>query len=66
MQLQRSAFVQEQQFKMSSQMIQSIELMALPIVDLREKIEEEIERNPALEVLEDRSTISLDAAYSPR
>jgi RNA polymerase sigma-54 factor len=40
--------------------------MALPIVDLREKIEEEIERNPALEVLEDKSTLSLDAAYAPR
>jgi RNA polymerase sigma-54 factor len=40
--------------------------MELPIVDLREKIEEEIERNPALEVLEDRSTVSLDAAYTPR
>ncbi|GHV88976.1 RNA polymerase sigma-54 factor [Spirochaetia bacterium] len=66
MQLQRPAFIQEQRFKMSPQLYQSIELMALPIVDLREKIEEEIERNPALEVLEDRTTISLDAAYSPR
>jgi RNA polymerase sigma-54 factor len=65
-QLQRQAFIQEQRFKMSTQLYQSIELMALPIVDLREKIEEEIERNPALEVLEDRSTISLDAACSPR
>jgi RNA polymerase sigma-54 factor len=35
-------------------------------MDLRGKIEEEIERNPALEILEDRATISLDAAYSPR
>ncbi|GHV82546.1 RNA polymerase sigma-54 factor [Spirochaetia bacterium] len=66
MQLQRPAFIQEQRFKMSPQLYQSIELMALPVVDLREKIEEEIERNPALEVLEDRSTISLDTAYSPR
>jgi RNA polymerase sigma-54 factor len=40
--------------------------MALPVVDLREKIEEEIERNPALEVLEDKSTLSLDAAYPAR
>jgi RNA polymerase sigma-54 factor len=43
--------------------------MELPIIDLRQKIEEEIERNPALEVLEDRSTVSLDAysyADSPR
>jgi RNA polymerase sigma-54 factor len=40
--------------------------MELPIVDLREKIEEEIEKNPALEVLEDKSTVSLDEAISPR
>jgi RNA polymerase sigma-54 factor len=40
--------------------------MELPIVDLREKIEEEIERNPALEVLEDKSTVSLDEAINPR
>jgi len=31
-------------------------------MDLREKIEEELEKNPALEVLEDSSTVSLDAA----
>jgi RNA polymerase sigma-54 factor len=51
---------------MSPQLYQSIKLMELPIMDLREKIEEEIERNPALEVLEDHSTVSLDAAYRPR
>ncbi|GHV96254.1 RNA polymerase sigma-54 factor [Spirochaetia bacterium] len=52
---------------MNPQIFQSIKLMELPIMDLREKIEEEIERNPALEVLEDRSTVSLDdAVSSPR
>jgi RNA polymerase sigma-54 factor len=50
---------------MSPQIYQSIKLLELPIVDLREKIEEEIERNPALEVLEDRSTVSLDEAVKP-
>jgi RNA polymerase sigma-54 factor len=40
--------------------------MELPIVDLREKIEEEIDKNPALEVLEDKSVVSLDEAISPR
>jgi RNA polymerase sigma-54 factor len=41
--------------------------MGLPILDLRKKIEEELERNPALEVLEDRTVLSLDAAYdAPR
>jgi RNA polymerase sigma-54 factor len=50
---------------MNPQLFQSIKLMALPVVDLRERIQEEIERNPALEVLEDRTTVSLDD-YTPR
>jgi len=54
--------IQAQKFVMNTQLYQSIKLMELPIVDLREKIQEELERNPALEVLEDRSTISIDAA----
>ena len=45
---------------MNHQLLQSIRLMELPIMDLREKIDEEIERNPALEVREDRSQVSLD------
>jgi RNA polymerase sigma-54 factor len=36
---------------MNPQLFQSIKLMALPVVDLRERIQEEIERNPALEVV---------------
>ncbi|MDR2485849.1 MAG: RNA polymerase factor sigma-54 [Treponema sp.] len=62
----RSSFIQEQRLKMNPQLYQSIRLMELPIIDLREKIGEEIERNPALEILKDPSTVSLDAAYSPR
>jgi RNA polymerase sigma-54 factor len=64
-QLQRPAFIQEQRLRMSPQIYQSIKLLELPVVDLREKIEEEIERNPALEVLEDRTTVSLDEAVKP-
>jgi RNA polymerase sigma-54 factor len=64
-QLQRPAFIQEQRLRMSPQIYQSIKLLELPVVDLREKIEEEIERNPALEVLEDRTTVSLDEADRP-
>jgi RNA polymerase sigma-54 factor len=64
-QLQRPSFIQEQRLRMSPQLYQSIKLMELPIVDLREYIEEEIERNPALEVLEDRTTVSLDEAVKP-
>jgi RNA polymerase sigma-54 factor len=50
---------------MNPQLFQSIKLMALPVVDLRERIQEEIERNPALEVVEDKTTVSLDD-YTPR
>src|SRR5215470_18464164 len=57
----QAAFVQKQQLgvKMNPQVYQSLKLMELPLVDLREKIEEELERNPALTVLEDRSTVPL-------
>ena len=61
MQLQRPSLFQTQKFTMNPQVFQSIKLMELPIMDLREKIGEELEKNPALEVLEDRSTVSLDA-----
>ena len=53
--------IQSQKFMMNPQVYQAIKLMELPIIDLREKIEEELERNPALEVLEDNSTVSIDA-----
>jgi len=62
MQLQRPSMSQSQRFSMNPQIIQSIKMMELPIIDLREKIEEELERNPALEVLEDRTTVSIDDA----
>jgi RNA polymerase sigma-54 factor len=57
MQLQRPSFVQEQRLRMNAQLFQSIKLMELPVMELREKIEEDIERNPALEVLEDPATV---------
>jgi RNA polymerase sigma-54 factor len=47
---------------MNPQLYQSIRLMALPVVDLRETIQAELERNPALEIIEDKTTISLDSA----
>ncbi|MCL2042888.1 MAG: RNA polymerase factor sigma-54 [Treponema sp.] len=60
----QASFIQKQQLgiKMNPQIYQSIKLMELPLVDLREKIEEELERNPALEVLKDSSTVSLEEA----
>ena len=65
MQLQHPSLIQTQKFFMNPQLFQSIKLMELPIVDLREKIQEELERNPALEVLEDNSTVSLEAETIP-
>jgi len=45
---------------MNTQLYQSIRLMSLPVIELREVIQEEIERNPALEVLADPAVVSLD------
>ena len=63
----QASLIQKQQLgvKMTPQMYQSIKLMEMPLVELREKIGEELERNPALEVLEDKSTVSLDDAEAP-
>ncbi len=61
MQLQKPVLIQEQRQKLSPQMIQSIRLMALPLPELKDEIQQEIEANPALEVLEDRSTVSLES-----
>jgi RNA polymerase sigma-54 factor len=60
MQNMRPSLVQEQRLKMNPQLLQSIKLMELPIAELREKIEQELERNPALELVEDKSTVPLD------
>jgi len=60
MQYQRPSFAQEQHLKMNPQLIQSIKLMELPAVELRERITQELERNPALEIVEDKSTITLN------
>src|SRR6056297_908288 len=45
---------------MNPQLFQSIQLMALPIQELKFRIEEELQANPALEVVEDNSTVSID------
>ncbi|MCL2243608.1 MAG: RNA polymerase factor sigma-54 [Treponema sp.] len=60
MQIQRQSLVQEQRLRMNPQLYQSIKLMELPVADLRERIEQELDRNPALEVLEDQSIVRLD------
>jgi len=66
LQFQRPSIIQEQRQKLSPQMIQSIRLMALPLQELKEEIQQEIEANPALEVIEDRSTMSLESIPEER
>jgi RNA polymerase sigma-54 factor len=60
MQYQRPMLRQEQRQKMSLQLIQSINLLPLTVTELKQRIEEELERNPALEAAEDRSLVSFD------
>ncbi|TVQ36668.1 MAG: RNA polymerase sigma-54 factor [Spirochaetaceae bacterium] len=64
MQFQKPALVQEQRLKMNPQLYQSIQLMAMPLQDLRLRIQQEIEANPALEVVEDAQMLSLDEVDS--
>ena len=61
MQSQRPVLRQVQKLKMTPQLYQAVRLMALPLQDLKATIEEELEKNPALQVVEDRSTESLDS-----
>jgi len=49
---------------MNPQLFQSIQLMAMPIQELKFRIEEELQANPALEVVEDNSTVSIDETDS--
>jgi RNA polymerase sigma-54 factor len=58
--------IQEQRLKLSPQLIQGVKLMELPLLDLRSRIQEELEQNPALEMVEDKSIVSLEGAVKPR
>jgi RNA polymerase sigma-54 factor len=62
----RPVLIQEQRLKLSPQLIQAVKLMELPLLDLRGRIQEELEQNPALEMVEDKSTVSLEGAVKPR
>ncbi len=44
------SLTQKQQLKLSPQLIQSFELMAMPLAELQQRIKAEIETNPALEL----------------
>jgi RNA polymerase sigma-54 factor len=60
-QSQRPVLKQVQKLKMTPQLYQAVRLMALPLQDLKTTIEEELEKNPALQAEEDRSTVSLES-----
>ncbi|MDR2491515.1 MAG: RNA polymerase factor sigma-54 [Spirochaetaceae bacterium] len=49
--------------KMSLKQTQSLDLLQMPLVDLRQKIQAELEQNPALEVLEENAPVSLEDIY---
>ena len=59
-QYQKPVLVQEQKLRMNPQLLQSIQIMALPLQDLRLRIQEELEKNPALEALEEPQNISME------
>jgi RNA polymerase sigma-54 factor len=60
LQTQRTVLAAEQRQKLNPRMLQSIRILAMPVVELTELIQTELETNPALEVLEDRAEESLD------
>ncbi len=60
-QAQRPVLVAEQRQKLNPRMLQSIKILAMPIAELTEEIQAEIEANPALEVLDDHSEVSLES-----
>jgi RNA polymerase sigma-54 factor len=45
---------------MNTQLLQGIQIMAMPLQELRIRIQEELEKNPALEVFEEPQSYSLD------
>lgn len=62
MQYQKPVLIQEQKLKLSPQMYQSIQLMAMPVQELNTRIQEELEKNPALEIVSEKPTVSLEEA----
>jgi RNA polymerase sigma-54 factor len=59
-QSQRLEIKQTQTLRMTPQLYQAIKIMALPLLELRDTIQQELEKNPALEILEENSPLSLD------
>lgn len=50
-----------QQMKLAPRMIQSMEILQMPLAELRERIEQELESNPTLEVVEIEGDLERDA-----
>jgi RNA polymerase sigma-54 factor len=65
-QTQRAELRQVQKLKMTPQLVQAVRLMALPLQELKATIEQELEKNPALSVEEDRSVVSLESLQRRR
>jgi RNA polymerase sigma-54 factor len=63
---QKAVLAQKQELRLSPQLLQSIRLMALPIQELKEEIQLEIERNPALEIIEEQTESVLPVEETPR
>ena len=51
---------------MTPQLVQAVRLMALPLQELKTTIDEELEKNPALTVVEDRTVVSLESLQRRR
>jgi len=52
----------EQRMQLSQQMLQNLELLQMPIMALKEKLDQELEENPTLEVVEPEEPDATDAA----
>jgi RNA polymerase sigma-54 factor len=60
LQFQKPVLKQEMKLKMSPQLLQSISLLALPLQNLKLKIKEEVEKNPALDYVNESPSESFD------
>ncbi|UCF99848.1 MAG: RNA polymerase factor sigma-54 [Spirochaetaceae bacterium] len=59
-QSQKLVLKQQQTLRMTPQLYQAIKIMSLPLLELRDTIQQELEKNPALEIIEETSPLSLD------
>ena len=59
-QAQQPVLRQQQRLRITPQLYQAIRIMALPLTDLQLTIDQELERNPALEIVSENPTDSLD------